>query len=408
MVQPRHRRRSRSGIALTLLAVLFLVLLSFVVLGVDTSLFLTQRAELQVAATAAAAGAALDLPDGATDTALRLAEANMPAAQHGSVLTGSGVEIGYWSESTRVFIPSGTPVNAVRVTTSKSSASGNAVPWLFGQLLGRQDVDLSASATAALLPELPGAIGSTGSISMSGNASTDSYDSTQGPYNPATAGDGGDVVADGSISIGGSATINGDVRGGSVTSSGGATVTGSTSPLRRSLDFPSVDTTEAAINNDNDALPLYEQGNKLVSPLDGDRNFSLSSGVAYGIPQGTYYFNDLKLSGQASLSVTGPTTIYLTGNLDTSGGDVINATEDPNNLRILMTGGTAVINASVDWYGLLYAPDSEVTINGSGDVYGAIIGEEVKFSGTGDIHFDVSLTVSDVIEGIRDRSAIVD
>ena len=406
-MKPRHRCRSRSGIALTLFAVILLFLLSFIVLAVDTSFFFTQQAELQVAATAAAAGAALDLPDGATDTALRLAEANMPTLLHGAVLTASGVELGNWNDSTRLFTSGGTPLNAVRVTTSKSSGNGNGVPWLFGRLLGRQDLDLSATATAALLPELPGAIGSTGSISVSGNASTDSYDSTEGPYDPAEAGDDGDLVADGSLSIGGSAVVNGDVKGGSVSSGGGATVTGSISPVRRALSFPPVDTSEVELVNDNDLLPEYEQGNNLVSPLDGNRNFSISSGLSYEIPPGTYYFNDLSLSGQASLNISGPTTIYLTGDLDTSGGDVINSSQDPNSFRILMTGGTAVINASIDWYGLLYAPNSEVTVNGSGDVYGAIVGADVEFSGTGEIHFDVSLTVSDIVDGITKRSAIV-
>jgi cytoskeletal protein CcmA (bactofilin family) len=274
-------------------------------------------------------------------------------------------------------------------------------------VLGKSSIDMSATATAALLPELPGAIGSTGSISMKGNASVDSYDSSQGTYDPATAGQDGDIVADGTISLSGSSSIKGDVKGSTVTAQGNSQVSGSTAPSRRPLDFPSVDATEVALENDNDGLPTYTKGKQTISPLDGNRNFSLSGGIDYAIPPGNYYFNDLNLSGQSTLTVSGVTTIYLTGDLDTSGGDVINASQDPNNLRILMTGGTAVINASVDWYGLLYAPDTDVTINGTGEVFGAIIARDVDFGGTGDVHFDLNLTASDVIDGLTKRSAIV-
>ncbi len=404
----RSRSRTHAGVILIVVALVLLVLMSFVALAVDFSLFYTELAELQIAATSAAAGAALDLPDGATATALRLVEANLPPDVHGPVSDNSDVEVGHWDNSTRTFTAGATPVNAVRVTTQKSNAKGNAANWLVARLLGLDALELTASATATLLPELPGAIGGTGSISLKGNATVDSYDSTAGAYDPATAGDNGDIVAVGSISVGGSATVNGDLKGNGVSSGGNSTVTGSISAPRRPLDFPSVDVTEVAADNDNDALPMVQKGGKLSSPLDADRNFTLSGGVAYEIPPGDYYFNDLKLSGQSSLIVSGPTNIYLTGDLDTSGGDVINNSQDPNNLRIFMTGGSATISASIDWYGLLYAPDSEVTIKGSADIYGAIIGQNVDFGGTGDVHFDESLTLSDIIDGISIRSSVVE
>lgn len=404
----RYRANRRSGIGLTFFAVMLMILMAFVALGVDAGMFFTQQAELQVAATSAAAGAAIDLPDGASATALRLATANMPVDQHGAVLAGSDVVTGHWNSSSRTFAANGTPLNSVRISTRKSAANGNPVRWLVGQALGRQAIEISASATAALLPELPGGISATGSIDMSGNASIDSYDASQGPYDPATAGQEGDIVADGTISLGGSSTVKGDVKGASVSAGGNATVTGSMGSTRRPVDLPSVDTSVVETDNDNASLPLYEQGNSTGSPLDADRNFSLSGGVDYEIPPGNYYFNDFSLSGQSSITISGPTNIYLTGDLDTSGGDVLNSSQNPSDLRILMTGGSAVINASIDTYLLLYAPDSDVTVSGSGEVFGAIVGNNVEFSGTGDVHFDVSLSVGDVIPGLSRRSALVD
>jgi hypothetical protein len=333
----------------------------------------------------------------------------MSPGTHGSVLAAADVETGFWNTTSRTFIVGGTPVNAVRVTTRRSSANGNPVGPMFGWVLGSSGHDLHASATAMLLPLLPGGLASTGDISLSGNVTIDSYHSTEGAYDPGTAGDNGDVATDGSVSITGSVTVNGDVTGGDVSSGGGGTVTGDMSEPRRPISLPPVDTSGVESDNDNDQLPLIQQGNRMVSPLDADRNFSLSSNVDYDIPPGTYYFNDMTLSGQATLNLSGPTVFYLTGDLDTSGGDVVNTTEDPKNLVIYMTGGTATVNASVDWYGVIYAPETDIQFTGSADVYGAIVGASIDASGSGEIHFDED--VSFVLEAdidLPNRSTLVD
>jgi choice-of-anchor A domain-containing protein len=117
----------------------------------------------------------------------------------------------------------------------------------------------------------------------------------------------------------------------------------------------------------------------------------------------------MTLSGQATLNLSGPTVFYLTGDLDTSGGDVVNTTEDPKNLVIYMTGGTATVNASVDWYGVIYAPETDIQFTGSADVYGAIVGASIDASGSGEIHFDED--VSFVLEAdidLPNRSTLVD
>jgi hypothetical protein len=389
-------------------ALLMPFLLALVALGVDVGLFYMQLGDLQVAANAAAAGAALDLPSDFTATASRLVESNMPSAIHGTVLAGSDLEVGRWDGRTRTFTANATPANAVRVTTRKSISSGRPAQWLVGSFFGLSALDLSASATAIRLPEIPGALSSRSSIDMKGVVSTDSYDASAGTYNPSAPGGDGDVIAEGAITLGGSAYVNGDAKSASVSLSGNATVTGTTSPLRRPLDLPSVDATAASVTNNNAGLPLVKKGKNLISPLDAQRNFSLTGGVNYQIPPGTYYFNNFSLGGQSTLSVSGPTIIYLTGNFDSSGGDVINSTQIPNNLRIFMTGGTAKVNAGVDWYGLLYAPDTEVSINGNADIFGAVVGRVLETSGTADIHFDLSLTLGDQVVGLSKRSTIVD
>ena len=395
---------------LIICAFALIAMIGFAALAVDLSQLYATQAQLEAAAAAAATAGAVELPDESTASsmALQFAALNMSGGANGDVLAAQDVETGNWNTTARVFTPGGTPLNAVRVTTRRSSVNGNPVGPIFSGLLGSSEKDLQASATAMLLPLLPGGMSSTGDISLSGTVSIDSYHSTDGLYDPDTAGDNGDVVTEGNVSVGGSVTVNGDVSGAGVSSHGGADVTGDMTTPRRPIDWPAVDTTDFESNNDNDQLPPVKHGKNLVSPLDADGNFALSSGVDYEMPPGTYYFNDLTLNGQASLNLSGLTVIYLTGDLDTSGGDVVNATQDPKNFIIFMTGGSATINASVDWYGIVYAPNTDFQMNGSADFFGAVVGAAIDASGSVAVHYDED--VSAVLDGQIDlphRSSLV-
>ena len=402
--------RPRTGSILVLWAIVLTAIFAIAVLAVDLANLQMVQAELQIAASSAAAAAALELPDeaAAATVALQFAESNLPPAIHGDVLAAADVVMGTWDEDARTFTAGATPANAVSLTTRKSASNGNPVGSIFASMFGRSEHELAASATAVVLPTLLGAIGSVGSVTVSGNVFVDSYDSNDGPYNPAAGGSNGDISGGGPVSVGGSAVINGDVTGSQVDTSGGATVTGEASESRRSIDYPAVDTSEISIANDNDTLPLYQQGNNMVSPLDGDRNFNLSGGVTYALPAGNYFFNDLGLQGQSTITIAGPTTIYLTGDLSTAGGQLINSTGDPKQLLIFMTNGTATINASVDWFAMLYAPNTDVNLSGTSDFFGALVGGTVSASGSGDLHFDEGLNdvIDDFIE-LPDRSTIV-
>lgn len=372
---------------------MLVVLLGFAAIAVDLSNLYSIQAGLQIAATAAAAAAAIELPDetAAVATAVEFAEKNMPPAAHGNVLVASDVVVGNWDFDTRTFTPAGTPVNAVRLTTKRSVANGNPIGSIFGQFLGVSQHELSADAAAALLPGLSGALTAGTSLRVSGNATVD-----------------GDVASNGSVTIAGSAIVDGDVSGEDVTVGGNTTVTGDISTQRRPLDLPEVDKTEISLNNDNDSLPLIPQGANFVSPLDADRNFQLAGGVTYDMPPGCYYFNDLRLTGQSTLNISGPTTICLTGNLDTSGGQLVNSTADSTNLTILMTGGTATLSASTDLYLFLYAPNTDVTLSGDATFIGAIVGKTVTATGDGAILFDENL--SEVFEtefDVPNRSTVV-
>jgi hypothetical protein len=171
-------------------------------------------------------------------------------------------------------------------------------------------------------------------------------------------------------------------------------VTGNMSPRLRPLNLPEMDISDYEFDNDNDSLPGIRKGNSLVSPVDADGNFLLDGGRTYDMPPGTYYLNDLTMTGQSTLNLNGPTTIYLTGNLDTAGGFLINNTKVASNLKIFMQGGdgsTATITSSVDLYAVVYAPNTAVETRGSAGFFGSVVGRTLVATGTGDIHYDESL-----------------
>jgi hypothetical protein len=62
-----------------------------------------------------------------------------------------------------------------------------------------------------------------------------------------------------------------------------------------------------------------------------------------------------------------------------------------SNLEFYMTGGAANITSDTTFYGVVYAPNTSVTVNASAQFYGAIVGKTLSFSGSGLAHYDESL-----------------
>ena len=118
--------------------------------AIDLSYAYVERNRLQVAADAAALAGANALPDqdAARVSAVEYASRNMPVETHGAVLQTSDVEIGVWDAASRSLAVGATPPNAVRVTTRRQSANGNALDLFFARALGFASMDLSAAAVA--------------------------------------------------------------------------------------------------------------------------------------------------------------------------------------------------------------------------------------------------------------------
>lgn len=404
-----HRR----GNVLVLSALLMSMMVGVLAFAVDTGWILHVRTELQRTADACAMAAAARLPDQslATTTAHAVAAENNWSSGvrigdgdelHGSDLDPMWIEFGLWDRDTATFTtptPSGKSTNAVRVTLRRTQASRNALRLFFARVLGTSTTDVSASAIAMYDRWLCGPFVGIDWLSVPGTPKTDSFDTAEGSYGGANVKDRGSICSDGPVGVDGAAVVWGDARAGKdygVTITGGASVTGSIGSRPRPLNLPPVNATAAATNNNNDQIPLVREGQSLRSPVDENRNFLLDGNKSIDLPPGTYHVHDFTLAGSSVFNVSGPTTIYVTGNLYRGGMVTVNnSTQLPANLKILMTGGTAQVTSGNDFYGVIYAPNTSVTVDGSSDLYGAVVGKTLTITGSGAGHYDESLELAE-------------
>ena len=396
------RASSRRGTVLVLITVLIVVLFGLLAFAIDVGYILHARTELQRTVDVCALAAAKYLPDQAEAVSAAQLAATENRGSVGPDLHASSVEFGFWDRDTATFMappPDGKNTNAVRVTLERTDAAGNPLSLFFARVLGQSEANTSASATAMYDRWLCGPFVGIEWISVPGSLLTNSYNSEKGGYAWGTR-DRGSICSDGPIGIDGDALIKGDARAGKghrVTITGSATVTGSVGSRLKPLNLPPVDASQAAVVNDNDQVPLIPEGNSWRSPVDTNGNFLLDGNKTIDLPPGTYYFNNFTLAGQATLNVSGPTAIYLTGNLERAGGVMVNnSTRRPANLKFLMTGGTAKVTSSKDFHGVIYAPNTAVTIDGSAELFGAVVGRTLTITGSAAAHYDESLSLAEI------------
>lgn len=349
---------------------------------------LTQMAkmELQASVDAAARAAASELPSitNSQSSAQAIGNKNTFAGNPLNLNTTTELEYVSWDRTTGSYTVltgnSRSNANAIRINVQRQ------VPLTLARAVGMNQVTLRASSIALMEDENYGVIGLE-YIKMSGN-SANSYYSVNGT-NPSTFGDRGNVASNGDITLSGSSSIRGNARPGiGKQVIGSSSVTGSTRPLERVLSFPNGDAGSYRFVNDNGNVP-----NSAMAAS----SFQLGNNKSLILPGGNYYFNNFSTGGGSDLSFTGAATIYVYGNFDMKGRTSTSGNL-PGNLRVVMVPngsgnppGTLEIGSSAALYADVYAPQSRITLSGSGDIYGSVLGKSIDMTGSSAIHFDRSL-----------------
>jgi Flp pilus assembly protein TadG len=142
----------RRGAVSVLLACMMVIMAGMVAFAVDLGFQASVKAQMRAAADAsalAAAGAmveAYDLSD-VQAVALDYANNNVPD-NYGTVLGASDITFGRWEPATGAFTPDASSPDAVRVVLRRSQQQGNAVPYFFAAVFGKEEADMTVEAIA--------------------------------------------------------------------------------------------------------------------------------------------------------------------------------------------------------------------------------------------------------------------
>ncbi len=142
--------RESDGAIAAISSVSLVVILGMGAFAIDMSYAYSERNLLQATADAAALAAAPEVPNKskARDKALEYAETNMPASTYGNVLVKEDIVLGHWDPATETWTPNVGPLNAVEVTTRRSSANGNRLELFLAPIFGLGSLDMEARAVA--------------------------------------------------------------------------------------------------------------------------------------------------------------------------------------------------------------------------------------------------------------------
>jgi hypothetical protein len=366
------------------------VLFGMAALAIDVGFIYNLRAQMQNAVDSGALAGASALPDNEVEGEARGVEYATKHYVGKEVLVPEETEaiVGYWEHTTRTFYPVSSVdediyPNAVRVVGHK-----DRIGLFFARIFGIGATDVAREAVA--LSDSGRCRGIWGMINGfgSGTIETDSYDSRLGAYGPGNIDQNGDICCNEDVAFNGSVTIRGDVMCGpgyTVDIDGGSgEIWGVVSELPHQLEPPVVDASEARFDNNNDTITLTDHGN---DPWQG-WGIRLTSDDNLTLEPGTYYFESVNMTGQSTITITGPTVIYIDGNGRFTGGGLVNVTHDPANLTIYGTGDELKLAGGSGFYGAVIAPDSDLELVGNAEYFGTLIARTIDMVGTSIIHVD--------------------
>jgi hypothetical protein len=269
----------------------------------------------------------------------------------------------------------------------------------------------------------PGGLFATGTgcaaLKIAGGATTFSYNSSALGYgfNPAAnppvsnaVTNGGDVGANGNVTVGGGATVNGldstnmpDTVGNCNQNNGitnnGANSIGTANPLLTPYTPPSppfptnpVPPTAVSTINGNNTLAPGTYGSLKVT------GGTTTLGVAGSNVPAVYTVNSLSVSGGGQINIVGPVIINInySGNGDAinlGGNGFVNAVNPPiaSSFVINYGGpGNVQVNGGAQAFAIINAPNAGVTLNGGSNFFGQVLGRTIDDTGGTSFYWDTA------------------
>ena len=269
---------------------------------------------------------------------------------------------------------------------------------------------------------------SDGSMSMNNhNIVVDSYDSrdpnksTNGFYDPAKRQQNGHIATNGQLIDAGSAQIYGNAQ------TNGGTVLNASNVTGQIVDnfFQDLPVVVQPTSAPEPSSPVTISGTTVLTASASTTTYILNdiqlsgqstltiTGSSDGTPTYTQIIvkNDIQLSGQAQI-ILGPNVfvrLFLQGNASISGNGISN----PNNPRNFQFYGmqpvqnvskSISISGNGGFRGSLYAPGHDITMTGGGNsdsIYGSLVGKSVSMTGIQSVHYDEALADGGLIADYR-------
>jgi len=235
---------------------------------------------------------------------------------------------------------------------------------------------------------------SQGKLNISGGGLSDSFDSDVAAYNALTAGSNGNLAGDSTITLSSSTVVKGDVTAARAVTGGivSGTVTQNAAPFAANpvLTCPAGGFTPAAGVPISSGITYNAATGVLV--VSGGKTLTLP------VPPTQYYFSSVTLSGGSVLTFNNPgnlhVDLWISDVLNLSGGGIANPSGKATMLGIWSCGANTsnwTLSGGSGAYFSVYAPTHDVTISGSGDLWGALAAKSVTASGGSKIHYDEAL-----------------
>ncbi len=255
------------------------------------------------------------------------------------------------------------------------------------------------------------------SLSLTGDARMDSFDSSRGPYSPGNWGDDATVATLAhEVEWNGSPKVHGDLW---LAPDADLDAAGLRRGQRRLVSGSVANLAEPFV------IPIEppESGSQPSSP-----DIPNWGTVTFGSPDGgeqVYHWDELRTGGSVIVTIDGPVTVIVQGEIHFGGGSQVRITEN-GSLTLYGKGGFTVsgstpvneksaepgrltyyglssddidIGDSGSVYGRFIAPESHVNVSGTGRLLGLLHARSAALVGSGALHHDVN---PEVLEGLYD------
>lgn len=232
-------------------------------------------------------------------------------------------------------------------------------------------------------------------VEVSGNAFTDSYNSSLGAYDEDEALHNGDVgtnsTNNGGISVSGNIFVDGQLVVGPGVPDPEALVSGFDPAFVTGGTDPPTDTQDVAAASATFPMPVVSVPGHLTC-----NDYTVNGNTTVSLAPGVYCYRNLTIEGNADLTASGDVTIYITGELNARGNTVVGVPDDPSQMLFLMTASSsATLEQSIEgnntFYGAIYGPQATIDIRGNATIFGAVVAQNIEVSGNATIHYDENL-----------------